>query len=74
MKNKKWMKYLSSEQIQNMLAKAKTVSWAKGITNENMLAEWLFHTYDDCYCGNNEPTEEEIKQAFQDQYNNFINI
>jgi hypothetical protein len=72
MKNKNWLDYLSKEQINNMLKKAKEVSWAKCIKNESMLKEWTFHWYDDMFCGGYKPTEKEIKANFQEQYNEFM--
>jgi len=72
MKNKEWMKYLSKEQIQNLLNKCKEVPNLNAITDENMLAEWTFHWYDEMFCGGYEPTEEEIQAYFLEQYQEVL--
>ena len=68
------MKYLSKEQIKNLLNKCKEVPNLNGITDENMLAEWTFHWYDNMFCGNYNPTEEEIQAYFQEQYEEVLSI
>jgi len=68
MKNKDWMKYLSKEQIKNLLNKCKEVPDLQIIDSEEMLSEWTFHWYDNMFCGNYNPTEEEIQAYFQEEY------
>jgi hypothetical protein len=74
MKNKEWMKYLSKEQISNLLNKCKEVPKLNAITDENMLAEWTFHWYDEMFCGEYDPTEEEIQAFFLEQYTEIMQM
>ena len=68
MKNKEWMKYLSQKQINSLLNKCKAVESLKCINSEVMLSEWVFHWYDNMFCGGYNPTEKEIQDYFQEQY------
>jgi flagellar motor switch protein FliM len=74
MQNKEWMKYLSKEQIDSLLEKCKSVKSLNAITDENMLAEWTFHWYDDCFCTENQPAEEDIQAHFNEQYNDIMSM
>ena len=68
------MKYLSKEQISNLLNKCKEVPKLNAITDENMLAEWTFHWYDEMFCGEYDPTEEEIQAFFLEQYTEIMQM
>lgn len=74
MKNKEWMKYLSKEQVKNLLTKCKEVPSLNVITDENILSEWVFHWYDNMFCGNYNPTEKEIQDYFQEQYTEVMQL
>lgn len=39
-----------------------------------MLSEWIFHWYDNMFCGNYNPTEEEIQAYFQEQYEEIMQM
>ena len=74
MKNKEWMKYLSKKQISTLLEKCKTDPKLQYITDENMLAEWVFHWYDGCFCEYENPTEEEIQSYINQQYIEVLDL
>jgi hypothetical protein len=72
MKNKEWMKYLSKKQIKNLLNKCKEIPSLHAVKDEEWLAEWTFHWYDNMFCGGYNPTEEEIQAYFQEQYEGVL--
>ena len=68
--------FYSPEEIKQFLdvCKASKEEQYKYISSEEILSDWIFHQWDDLFCGGNTPTIEEVQQQFDDFRNWFLGL